>query len=461
MLLSLTIAVIPCFSQNPNIILIMTDDQGWGDVGFNGNTKVQTPHLDGLAKHGIILDRFYSASPVCSPTRASVLTGQNPFRLNIPHANTGHLAEEEITLPELLRSIGYQNGFFGKWHLGTLTTKRRDSNRGGKQDQSQHYSIPTMHGFDVFFCTEAKVPTYDPMLFPTQMEGGESKRYGWKSRAQSVAMQPYGTSYWNDGEVQATSNLTGDDSRIIMDRVLPFIESAATEGSPFFTAIWFHTPHLPVSADSSHRGLYTDLSEREQLYYGSITAMDEQVGRLWSRLEELGIADETMLWFCSDNGPENDTPGTAGRFRERKRSLYEGGVRVPAFVIYKNNFPGGIRMKFPAVTSDYLPTIVDILRIDHSSQPLLDGESILPLLLGKTKKREKAVGFLFEEKISWVKDRYKLISTDGGLTFELYDLVKDQAETKNIITRRPKKVIGMKSELDNWMASVAESQKLR
>ena len=165
--------------EKPNIILIMTDDQGWFDTGFNGNKRLQTPNLDKLAKKGIILDRFYSAAPVCSPTRASVITGRNPLRIGIPTANQGHMKEEEITIAELLKEEDYVTGHFGKWHLGTLTKKELDSNRGGKEKFFKDFSIPTMHGYDEFFCTESKVPTYDPMVYPKEFQNGTSKRYGW------------------------------------------------------------------------------------------------------------------------------------------------------------------------------------------------------------------------------------------------------------------------------------------
>ena len=186
---------------------------------------------------------------------------------------------------------------------------------------------------------------------------------------------------------------------------------------------------------------------QKQIYYGTLTAMDKQVGRLWTRLEDLGIQEETMIWFCSDNGPENNTPGSAGQFRERKRSLYEGGVRVPAFVVWKDHIKGGARSDFPAVTSDYLPTILDILAIDYPDNRPIDGESLWGLLQGEKKKREKAIGFIFQQKISWVDNQYKLISVDDGKNFELYDLMNDRAEKENIISKEPGIAAKMKKEL--------------
>ncbi|MGI9544331.1 MAG: sulfatase-like hydrolase/transferase [Cyclobacteriaceae bacterium] len=450
----------PASAQKPNIILIMTDDQGWADVGFNGNEVLKTPHLDHLASQGIILNRFYAAAPVCSPTRASVITGRNPLRMGISHANAGHMMEGEITLPELLQGQGYNTGHFGKWHLGTLTRTTLDANRGGQEKFLEHYSIPTMHGYDSFFCTESKVPTFDPMISPATFEDGESKHFGWKALVGQRKSQPYGTAYWVAGEEKATMDLEGDNSKIIMDRVIPFIADASQKKQPFFTTIWLHTPHLPVVADTHHRGQYASLGLDQQLYYGTISAMDQQIGRLWQALETLGIDEETIVWFCSDNGPENKTPGTAGIFRERKRSLYEGGLRVPAFVLWKSHFKEGLRMDFPAVTSDYLPTILDILNLNLPTHGPIDGESLLSLLEGGQEIRERPIGFIYGDykKVSWVNNRYKLISVDNGKNYELYDLIADHSEKENIVDQKKDVAISMKEELDSWLRSVADSQ---
>ena len=447
------------YAQKPNIILIMTDDQGWFDAGFNGNTEIKTPHLDSLAGQGIILDRFYSASAVCSPTRASVITGRNPYRMNIPFANTGHMPEQEITLPELLKEVGYATAHFGKWHLGTLTTKIMDANRGGRPEFAEHFSIPTMHGYDEFFCTESKVPTFDPMIYPATFEEGEEMRFGWKAVEGSRPTEAYGTAYWTGHEERDTTNLQGVNSRLIMDRVVPFIERSVDQGKPFFTTLWLHTPHLPVVSNSLHRSMYSSLNQDKQIYYGTLTAMDEQIGRLWSLLEVLDIDETTMIWFCSDNGPENGTPGSAGIFRERKRSLYEGGVRVPAFVVWKDRFDAGSRAYFPAVTSDYLPTILDILDLPYSDDRPIDGESLLDLLNGKQKERIKPIGFQIRKNISWVNNQYKLISTDGGSRFELYDLHNDPSESSNIAEQFPDITKVMALELTNWMIDVERSKK--
>jgi len=445
-------------NKSPNIILIMCDDLGWGDTGFNGNTKIKTPNLDMLAGRGITFKRFYSASAVCSPTRGSCLTGRNPYRYGIPTANAGRMKKEEITLPELLKDSGYATGHFGKWHLGTLTTKIKDANRGRPGD-STHYSIPTMHGYDTYFVTESKVPTYDPMWKPRNFneEKGESLRYGWKAVTNKNEAEPYGTYYWKGKETAETENLEGDNSRVLMDRVIPFIEDAVKNNNPFFSVVWFQTPHLPVVADEEMMTAYSEYSHQEQIYYATISGMDEQVGRLWKKLEELGQAENTMIWFCSDNGPERGTPGTSGPFRERKRSLYEGGIRVPAFCVWPAGVEGGQKTDFPAFTSDYLPTVLDVLEINYPDDRPLDGISLKDLLNGNDTDRETPMGFLFREKMSWVTQEFKLISTDNGETFELYNLLQDPSEKQNIISKHTERADKMKSELLAWVESCKQS----
>jgi len=151
-------------AQPLNVVLVMADDLGWYDVGFNGNDMIKTPHLDEMASKGIVFDRFYSASPVCSPTRASMLIGRHPHLQGVFHANVGHLKEKEITIAEMLKEQGYATRLFGKWHLGTLTTMTHDANCG-QPGNDEHYSIPTMRGFDKYFCTESKAPTFDTLYY--------------------------------------------------------------------------------------------------------------------------------------------------------------------------------------------------------------------------------------------------------------------------------------------------------
>jgi len=422
----------------------MADDLGWGDPGFNGNSIIKTPNLDAMAKASMRFTRFYSAAPVCSPTRGSCLTGRHPYRYGIFGANVGHLPKEEITLAEAIKTRGYTTGHFGKWHLGTLTTTEKDSNRGGPRG-TRHYSPPWENGFDVCFSTEAKVPTWNPMKSP------ESDK-------------PYGTYYWKQDGTKASENLEGDDSRIIMDRTIPFIRNAVDKGEPFLAVIWFHAPHLPVLTGPKYRKMYSKYSEDEQHYYGCITALDEQMGRLRSKLRELGISDNTMIWFCSDNGPEGKdgksgrTRGSAGPFRGRKRSLLEGGVRVPGLLEWPARIKTGRVTEIPCSTSDYFPTIMDILGLKLKGRPEpIDGISLMSLIEGKMTERPVPIAFESRNQLSLTDNCYKIYSSDGGKTYMLFDLLNDPGENNNLAAEKPEKLRAMKKKLEIWQDSCKKS----
>lgn len=436
------------------MILVMCDDLGYGDLRcFNPSSPIQTPNLNAMADAGLRFTRFYSAAPVCSPTRGSCLTGRHPFRYGIYSANVGHLKKEEITLPELLKTRDYTTGHFGKWHLGTLTKTIKDANRGGPKGV-KHFSPPSWHGYDDSFVTESKVPTYDPMVKPL-----DANRRAWDALSGGDARDAYGTHYWDHQGNIVTDNLEGDDSRIIMDRAVDFIERAVDSDTRFFTAIWFHAPHLPVVADHTHREPYREHSEYERNYYGCISAMDDQIGRLRKKLRDLGIANQTIVWFCSDNGPEGqigNAPGSAGQLRGRKRSLYEGGVRVPAIL----EWPGTVRpavTEVASVTSDFLPTFVDLLKLDYPEDRPIDGVSLLPVLMQQTKERITPLGFQSAKQLAWHSGNLKAYSPDEGRTWELYDLAVDPGESIDLAKTRPGTLEQLVKQAKSWQASCRKS----
>ncbi len=442
-------------SSTPNVVLCMADDQGWGDTGYNGHPYLKTPHLDAMSEAGLRFDRFYSGAPVCSPTRGSALTGRHPYRYGIPTANAGHVRDQEITLAELLKERGYTTGHFGKWHLGTLTNDQEDGRRGGRRPA--HYAPPWEHGFDESFSAEVQMPTWDPMV-----------------------NQAFPSKYWTGPGMHATENLAGDDSRVIMDRAIPFIRRAVAESKPFLAVIWFHTPHSPVLAGPEHRAMYSDFSEGEQHYYGCITALDEQVGRLRSELRQLGVAGDTMLWYCSDNGPEGRTPqarnnrGSSGGLRGRKRSLFEGGVRVPGILEWPGRVEGGRSTAVPCSTSDYFPTVASALGLDVPADDRpLDGISLLPLVDGDMRRRGKRIAFqcpdggergmqsrLGSPDHALIGDRYKFLShldEDRIADDMLFDLAADPGERHNLVADLPELAASMKSELKEWDESCSLS----
>ena len=435
--------------RQPNIILIMADDMGWGDTGYNGNTIIKTPFLDQMADEGIRFDRFYSASAVCSPTRASVLTGRNPYRMGIFTANCGILRTEEVTLPELLKAKGYTTGHFGKWHLGTLTKDEKDANRAGPGN-TKEYNPPALHGYDVAFVTESKVPTYDPMKKPVT----GFKREGWDYLKEHEDHVPYGTYYWDIEGNKVTENLEGDDSRVIMDRVVPFVSEAVNKKQAFLAVVWFHTPHMPCVAGPRHQAMYKEYDGLTRNYAGCITAMDEQIGRLQEQLKKLGADANTMIWFCSDNGPENGNPGSSGGFKEQKRSLHEGGIRVPGLLVWPEKIKEAFSTDIPCVTSDYLPTIAEIVGVDRKDMPYnSDGISLKGLIDGQMKQRNAAIGFCFGNQAVYMNDENKLyLNRKQALLYNMKTDSKEKSPLSNQETSEQ-----LQKELEEFVSSCHSS----
>ncbi|MCL4109588.1 UNVERIFIED_CONTAM: hypothetical protein GTU68_049181 [Idotea baltica] len=432
---------------------MMADDHGWGDTGYNGHPFVKTPHLDQMASDGLRFDRWYAAAPVCSPTRGSCLTGRHPHRYGVYFANTGSLKSQEDSLAEVLKNKDYATGHFGKWHLGSMTTKVKDSNRGGPGSE-QIYSPPWDNGFDVCFSTESKVPTFNPMMNPPTV-AREAKRNVPEGGF-------YGAHYWTGPDQSVDHDqLKGDDSQLIMNHAVDFIKTSTKTNKPFFAVIWFHAPHTPVLADEQHRGLYPNHPHGlyGQHYHGCITALDEQVGRLRSTLKSLGVEDNTMVWYASDNGPESDAKkgaGSAGEFRGRKRSLYEGGIRVPGLLVWPSRVRKSRSINMPTVSSDLLPTICEAIGIKRKQRPY-DGVSLLPLIDGTMDERQEPIGFQSRNQLAYIGQQYKLYSKDKGETWELYDLTTDPGENNDIAAAQPERVETMSLNLKKWIHSCSES----
>lgn len=437
------------------MIFLMADDLGYGDVGFNGNKVVQTPNLDRLASQGIRFTRFYSVGPVCSPTRACVQTGRHCLRFGMINVNIGKLPKQEITLPKIAKAKGYTTGHFGKWHLGTMS--REHSQVRGKR-AAEGYGPPWQRGYDVTFTTETNIATWDPLDYT------------------GLRIPKHSCTFWSNGRI-VKGDWKGSSERIIMERALDFMRSAAKKKQPFLTTIWFYGPHSPVRAGRDLRELYPDEPEGRQHYLGAITSIDRQIGRLRHCLEEIGLLEDTLIFFCSDNGPEGTgspspqyTPyygayyGSAGSFQGRKRYLYNGGVCVPAFAVWPKVIKPGQTVATPACTLDYVPTVMDLLDFKMPDDRPLDGTSIRPLLEGKAGwKRNKGIPFASQFKrhdAALIRGDYKLLGkfTDEGVTnIELYDIQKDASEASDVAADYPKLAESMKRELDTWLKSARRS----
>lgn len=443
----------------PNIVLVMADDQGWGDMGYNGHPRVKTPNFDAMAKAGVRFDQFHSAAPVCSPTRGSVMTGRTPNRYGT--FSWGHpIRPQEITVAEALKPAGYRTGHFGKWHLGSV--------------QKDSPVSPGACGFDEW----VSAPNFFDLNPILSVKGKATK-------------------------------FEGDSSDVTAEVAIHFIRECAKEKQPFLAVVWFGSPHSPHQALEADKEAYEGLSKNEQNFYGEITAMDRAFGRLRDELRKLDLEEDTVLWYCSDNGALPKIGSTGGR-RANKGSIYEGGLAVPALLEWPSQFKEPKVISTPCVTSDILPTVLDIADVKLEKTPPLDGVSLLPLLKGEVKKREKAMGFWdmgvkgvgtpsetwmrdllaaqergeepndpqrlaadagkigepvsltkFPGHSAWLDWPWKLHRIEdkktGDVDWELYDLSADPDESRVLFAEQPERVPQMQEALETWLESVARS----
>nr|WP_299381155.1 sulfatase-like hydrolase/transferase [Allomuricauda sp.] len=404
-------------AQSPNVILIMTDDQGWGQTGYYNHPILKTPNLDKMAENGLRFDRFYAGAPVCSPTRASVLTGRSCVRSGVPEHGYP-LRRQEKVLSQALKAQGYATGHFGKWHLNGM--------RGpGAPIFKDDTHSPGAFGFDTWLTV---TNFFD--VNPVMSRNGEFE------------------------EFQGTS------SDIIVEEALKFIETAVDGNRPFFTVIWDGSPHSPfVAMEEDVKGL-EHLKPRSKNHYGELVAFDRSLGTLREKLRELQIAENTIVWFCSDNGGlPGMKPESVGGLRGNKGNLWEGGIRVPGIIEWEGKITPGIT-DFPATTMDIFPTIADILGLPkHTMLKPSDGISLKPLLENKGPgTRKKPIPFIFRGKAALVDNEYKLMVTSiEEQTFQLFNLEKDKKESTDISLAEPKKFKSMKKDFMRWYKSANRS----
>ena len=438
-------------ADQPNIILLMTDDHGWGDVGFNGNQDIITPNLDRICDQGARLQYFFAAAPVCSPTRGSVLTGRHYFRYGIWGANDGQLPRQEYTIAQGLKDVGYTTGHFGKWHVGSPHPDYTGKGGGGNVHR---LALPQWFGYDKHFVTHHAVATWNP--------------YGEDGMNGKTTDNPY----WEDGE-RVVERLIGDDTKVIMDRVIPFVEKASKKDRPFLAVIWAHTPHSPLRAGPDYKKMYEGkgLSGKVMEYYGALTALDEQVGRLEAKLRDLGEWENTMFWFCADNGPASHVRsgghGKTGGMRGKKAHLFNGGTCVPAFVCWPAKVKPGITIKTPMSTMDYLATAFAAAGAKMPDDRPVDGDNVLGIITGKAVKRTRPIPFRFANDnapgLGLLDGDFRYYSNfdaaaEGIQRSDLlYDFVTDRGEEQNLIDQHPQKAEKMRQYALEFLTSCKRS----
>ncbi len=472
-------------SELPNFVLLMGDDHGWDEVGYNGHPFVKTPVLDEMAKTGMRFDRFYSSHPTCSPTRGGFLTGRHPNRYGTFSPNWS-MRPEEITIAQLLKKAGYTTAHFGKWHVGPV--------------KKESPTCPGAMGFDE-----------------------------WLSHDNFFEMDPVLS---RNGE--EPQKIEGESSKVIIDEAIRFIEKAKAKQKPFMVVVWFGSPHEPYSALPEDLALYDNLPDSLNTYsvkltsnktgnqttrplgdvlkerYAEITAMDRAIGEMRNYLSENALRENTFLLYCGDNGTPASAARTGMTVREDKGSLYEGGILVPGIV----EWPAVI--KSPAVnknissTSDILPTLAEITNQELPDRPI-DGISLLPYLKNPQLERKEPMYFWkfnsdqafgdspedyidhelqegtsplakmmdgkytrtfrnyvypavsekdFGGERAVMTKQFKLVldgKTPDANGFELYDLENDRAETTNVAGEYPEVVKKLKDQMRAWQESVLNS----
>ena len=403
--------------ESPNIILIMTDDQGWGQTSYYDHPVLETPNLDAMAENGLRFERFYAAAPVCSPTRASILTGRTNDRTGVMDHGYA-LRKQEKTIAVALQKAGYATGHFGKWHLNGL--------RGpGVPILKDDSHSPGKFGFD-HWLTVTNFFDIDPLM----------------------------------SENGSFIDLKGNSSEIIIKKALEFIKEKTSQNLPFFAVIWDGSPHDPFLASEKDRDNFKDLDKQSQHHYGELVAFDRSLGVLRKTLKDLGLEKNTILWYCSDNGGlRNISPPSVGGLRGYKTTIWEGGLRVPAII----EWPKMIKPKvtnYPASTMDIFPTIADILNLpDTDLLKPIDGITLKPIFKNDLINREKRIPFRYKDQGALIDNNFKLVVTSiDKEKFELYDLEKDFSETIDLSSQNPLIFNQMKTDYLKWSESIDSSQ---
>jgi len=446
-------------ATRPNVIFVLTDDQGWGDFAAAGHPYMKTPNLDRLAREGTRFDNFYVSSPVCAPSRVAFMTGHFPARHNAHHiyfnpennAKNGtadFLDPGVLTVPQMLKNAGYRTAHIGKWHLC------------GREQSSPR---PDAYGFDDFLVSH---------------DGGQSEIY--KSRLAASTNPVTASSHW------------------IMEDAIEYLKQHKDDDTPFFLNLWTLAPHallkpspeelravgkIEAKADDfeswmrTYLGEAPDLSGQMEVYCASMTSLDAALGKLLAYLDESGLAENTIIIFSSDNGPEdqfvpggeaaNAGVGSTGPFRGRKRSIYAGGVRVPCLVRWPGHVPAGRVIDSAWCAVDLLPTLADLAGVELPAGHLADGESMAEVLAGAGRERSKPIFWEWKFEVfgspdykapslSVLEGPWKFYCQADGTGAELYDLAQDPGEKTNLADRQKDRAAALKAKVLAWKKTIPQ-----
>ncbi|KLU03751.1 Choline-sulfatase [Rhodopirellula islandica] len=427
-------------SPRPNVVMLLADDLGYRDVGCYGG-PVKTPTIDQLAAGGTRFEQFYSGCAVCSPSRATLITGRHHIRAGVyswihDESQNSHLRLREITLAEVLRDAGYATAHVGKWHLG-LPTEDRDK------------PTPDQHGFDHWFATWNNA-------LPSHRNPDNFIRNG----------EPVGP-------------LEGYSCQLVADEAIGWMDRHRESGpeQPFFLNVWFHEPHAPIAAPDEVTQKYGKVNDKAAVYSGTIDNTDQAIQRLLAKLDAMGVRENTLIIYASDNGSYR--ADRVGNLRGQKGVNWDGGIRVPGIFQWPGHIPAGVVLDQPAGLVDVLPTICGLLNL-APPKVHLDGSDLSPLLTGHPDSFQRhqplfwhlqrsnpivamrdgdysLVGFRDYELSNnnmFVENWIPTIKTGTYHNFELYNLKDDPGQTKNLAQEQPERVEAMKQQMLQINASI-------
>lgn len=449
--------------QKPNVVIILADDLGYGDLGVYGHPIVKTPNIDKLAQEGVRFTQYYAPAPLCSPSRAGLLTGRTPFRTGIrswiPATKNVALGRNEKTIANYLKDQGYDTAMMGKWHLNA-GADRHDQPQA--EDAGFQYTLVNAAGFVTSDLDKAK----------------ERPRYG--------VVYPNG--FYRNGKALGTvKQISGE---FVSQEAINWLNNKK-DNNPFFMYVAFTEVHSPLASPKKYLDMYNAyMSEYQKQhpdlfyadwadkpyrgpgeYYANISYMDEQVGKVLAKIKSMGQEDNTIVIFTSDNGPvtrearkwyELNLAGETDGLRGRKDNLWEGGTRVPAIVKYGKHLPAGTVSDVPVSGLDVLPTLAELTHFDLPKDRVIDGESIVPVLEGKTLTRQKpiltAIDMPFQDDPT---DMWALRDGDWKMIFDrdskpkyLYNLKQDRGETMNQLGKQPVVEKQLVAAFKNYQASI-------
>tara|TARA_R100001369_G_scaffold58488_4_gene85438 strand:- start:4511 stop:6271 length:1761 start_codon:yes stop_codon:yes gene_type:complete len=440
-------------NQSPNVILIITDDQGYGDLGFTGNPHVKTPVIDALARESVRFNNFY-VSPVCAPTRSSLMTGRYSLRTGMRDTYNGGaiMASNEVTIAEMLKQANYSTGAFGKWHLGDNYPSRPSDQ--GFDESVIHLSGGMGQVGDITTYFKGDRSYFDPVL-------------------------------WHNNEQESFEGYCSD---IFTDQAINFIDK--NKESPFFCYLAFNAPHTPLQVPDSYYQKYKDIdpsdgfdkdgkpfskmSEKDKedarKVYAMVNNIDDNLGKLFKKLEDLKLTENTLVIFMTDNGPQQTR--YVGGMRGLKGDVFNGGVRVPFYLKYPALYKGNKDVETMSAHLDVLPTLSEICEVEMPKDRIIDGKSLVPLIEGRQVEWEDRSLFFYWSRrypelynnMAIQKAGYKLVGKtdyDAAIEdFELFYLKKDPYEQRNLVNENKALAMDLKGEMDKIYNELILSENL-